>query len=153
MNESGNCDLCNDQNCSSTFIRIQPEFLPENESVVPTAAQKKKIEAIYSGRNQVRSKITTRNKDSENATDDKCWVCEKNRVFDYIDKDGRLITNWIKCDHRQCNRWFHWRCVDIKELPPEEFWFCKQKCLDEVKIKLISKYYKNLDILFNSINY
>ena len=150
FNESNNCDICNDQTCSLlTCKRIQPVLLPENESVVPTAAQKDKLKKMYNSGKELRRKMTNRIQGSE----DECCICKNNRAFDYMDERGFLITNWIQCDYRQCKRWFHWRCVDIKELPPKEFWFCKQKCLDEVKIVLISKYYKNKDILFNSINY
>lgn len=55
------------------------------------------------------------NIEKENASDDKCAICDDN---------GKLII----CD--RCQKSFHIFCVCLTDVPTSEFWYCAE-CDDE----------------------
>ena len=61
----------------------------------------------------------TETEDSEGTTDD--GVCEECGGC-YKDESVRVRKTWIGCDN--CERWFHYTCIGLSEIPPGH-WSCQ----------------------------
>ena len=156
--DSRTCSACKnpEQTISlKSSTRILP-FVNSNEPAVssfkingvrPNAAQNMEIDKINERRNeQVRPRLRTQytttvdlqNRRASNATQDDC-PCNNKEIYDFETTGGVLVTNWIQCDNRRCNSWYHWKCIGNQNMTPQDKWYCKNTCLDQVKIILIFK--------------